>query len=388
MIGKSSRFSGEWKEVYKKETDETKLTDFGEFLKSSLITFLEHDHLNVLCGLGSSLELNSRGKDVAPTMAKLWSDIKDKVGSELERVAEDVRYSTSEENIENLLSACKLALSFYKEGEEIYERVKKFVETAEEVILKAVNFTDDPESCFVAHAEFLRRLSRRSNSGTRVNLFTTNYDLVFEKVASEGNVILNDGFSFSFPRLFSSTYFKMDFVHRDDENGKPVFLDNVINYFKLHGSIDWEENRAGVVKNNDVSQKPLIIYPRSSKYELSYQTPYLEMITAFQQALSKRNSCLIVAGFGFNDSHISNHILSALKTNISLKVIVVDPGLKDGEESAGPIQFFNSLISKGDNRIVLLKMTFGEFVEVFPDLVAESDWSKHLDRIKSEKVPS
>ncbi|EPE00916.1 hypothetical protein [Capnocytophaga sp. oral taxon 336] len=66
----------------------------------------------------------------------------------------------------------------------------------------------------------------------------------------------------------------------------------------------------------------LIIYPSSEKYESSYEQPYFEMMSRFQQALRKEETLLIVIGFG--DKHIRNVVLEAVNQNPSFQLLIVN----------------------------------------------------------------
>lgn len=57
------------------------------------------------------------------------------------------------------------------------------------------------------------------------------------------NYTIIDGFSFSYPRIFNGANFNHDIVFREHTRVKQEesFIPNVIQLFKLHGSIDWEK---------------------------------------------------------------------------------------------------------------------------------------------------
>lgn len=57
------------------------------------------------------------------------------------------------------------------------------------------------------------------------------------------NFTIIDGFSFSYPRIFNGANFNHDIVFREHTRVKQEesFIPNVIQLFKLHGSIDWEK---------------------------------------------------------------------------------------------------------------------------------------------------
>ena len=126
--------------------------------------------------------------------------------------------------------------------------------------------------------------------------------------------------------------------------------------------------------------KPLIIYPRESKFESSYDQPFLEMMAAFQAALRQPNTGLLVIGFGFSDHHIAQPIASAIRSNVSLKAMMVSPSLES--LSRPSIKEISDLISAGDTRLSLLATAFEKLVGVTPDLVAATEEEAHQGRVR------
>src|SRR5690606_2578481 len=117
------------------------------------------------------------------------------------------------------------------------------------------------------------------------------------------------------------------------------FIPNVFHLYKLHGSVDWTKNtKSGEIEKNPVSESPLLIYPRNTKYELSFEQPYLEMMSAFHTALRQPDTGLLILGFGFNDNHLAEPILSAINSNLHLKVVVCDPSLGPWEQKEKGVQ--------------------------------------------------
>ncbi|MDB2384464.1 SIR2 family protein [Endozoicomonas sp.] len=245
-------------------------------------------------------------------------------------------------------------------------------------------------------ADFLRRVARRSNRKVRTKIFTTNYDKCFEHAGNSGRFVVIDGFSHMLPQTFDASYFGYDIVQRDEHTDSPDYISNAFHLYKMHGSVDWDRNlESKEIVRRDSPNHPVLIYPRHTKYELAFEQPYLEMMAAFQVAIRKPNTGLIVVGFGFNDNHISEPILAAMRSNLNLKVVVCDPALapekaqKEGENDwegiANTNQYLKkvqSLIENGDPRLALLNGTFENLVSVMPDIIAETALEKHLDRVK------
>lgn len=78
------------------------------------------------------------------------------------------------------------------------------------------------------------------------------------------------------------------------------------------------------------------------------------------------NTCLIVAGFGFNDDHLSEHILAAVKSNPHLKLIVVDYCAEDSTNGKNEkaSRYWGELfkLAKDDVDISFLNADFEQFV--------------------------
>lgn len=329
-------------------------------------------------------------------MWDLWSSVQDKYLAQAGRPWDDilklVRHKADDANLETLLSRCRLAEDFL-EGDEL-NSLKEFISIAEADIKGKVDFLK-AEQALPAHLEFLRRVARRSNRKSRAKIFTTNYDRCFEEAGRQGRYVVIDGFSQTQPQTFDSVFFSYDIVRRDSEGDTSDFIPNVFHLYKVHGSVDWERDHAsGEVRKNSNPTNPLLIYPRSSKYELAFAQPYLEMMSALQAALREPNTGLLVVGFGFNDNHLAEPILSAIRSNLALKAVIVSPFLceKPAGDNLPPqpgehlinhhLKKITSLIQGGDARLSMLGCGFEELIPYIPDIMAETDLEIHLERVR------
>jgi hypothetical protein len=211
-----------------------------------------------------------------------------------------------------------------------------------------------------------------------VKIFTTNYDLCFEHAAARSRFIVIDGFSHTLQQQFDGGYYTYDVVRRDRERDTPEYLPNVFHLYKLHGSVDWERDGREIVKVNKPA-KPLIIYLGESKFQSSYDQPYLEMMSRFQMSLREPNSALVVCGFGFNDQHVAEPILAAARSNVGLRIAVVDPA---AESLGGVAAELRGWVNAGDTRLGFIQARFEELVPLLPDLIARSEQEVHEERVR------
>ncbi len=345
--------------------------------------------LIVLTGLGTSLCVrNAAGTAKAPTMGDLWNAVHSEYTNDGDakrptwaEVLEIARQPVGNTNIEELLSRCKTAEGF-EQGDK-QTKIQRFIADAERIIRTKVDFLDSSEALLL-HEAFLRKLGRRSTRRERLKLFTTNYDRCFEHAAQRAGFVVMDGFTMAQPAIFEPMHFSYDVVRRGPNADAPDYIENLFQLYKIHGSIDWELNEATkqIVKK-EKTEKPLLIYPRNTKYELAFAQPYLEMISSFQATLRASDTALLIIGFGFNDNHLAEPILAAIETNLSLKVVVISPGIEAQSATNPHLQKIAGLIDQGDARLAMLAATFEELVPVIPDIAAQTDLERHLDRVRA-----
>jgi hypothetical protein len=346
-----------------------------QLLERFLSDVLLADNLLVLCGLGSArAALGPTGQPLAPSMADLWQAAAETAGADFHTICTEARFPqpASDPNIEALLSACHLAHAFSPSP-----LLATFIAQTEALIVAKCRFVTN-EADLSTHATFLRKVARRPTRQPRLKLFTTNYDTCFEKAATLINFLVVDGFSHSTPQEFDGGYFEYDFVRREADKEAPDYIPNVFHLYKLHGSVDWETSDRRIRRNANAFN-PLIIYPEYSKFELSYSQPFLEMMARFQLGLRRPNTGLVIVGCGFSDSHIAEPVLAAVRSNVGLRCLIVDPG---SERSTNRyVTEFGHLAKAGDHRLGLFCGTFEEFVPFIPDLVADTEAERHVRRL-------
>lgn len=194
-----------------------------------------------------------------------------------------------------------------------------------ELIIENTSYEYD-NNC-LKHSTFINTVSHLVRTPSKLTIVTTNYDTLIEDAADSIEYTVMDGFSFSHRPYFNSDMFEWNLV-KDIENIKTRELEykkNIINLLKLHGSLTWERDTKGIRRKEkaDVAN-PIMIFPSSNKYMQSYQEPYFELFTKFQELLKRSNTLLITTGFSFADNHISQMIIQAILHNKSLAVLISD----------------------------------------------------------------
>lgn len=161
-------------------------------------------------------------------------------------------------------------------------------------------------------------------------LFTINYDLVIETYFNnEHETLVNDGFSSG---IWSDNFDLTD--HKEQNKYK-------INYYKLHGSLNWERDpqdpALGQIKktsDNMISDKPIIIFGQEAKM-LSID-PFLALTSRFREKLENSNYYFII-GYSFFDTYINNLILESVNKFPEKKLVVVSNSLKNSRDISDKI---------------------------------------------------
>ena len=369
-------------------------------IELALSTALNASNLLLLTGAGSSFSAENKNKGPsAPSMSDLWDAVENSVSSNtLKNIIDLIPNAVDiDQNIEKLLTLSKLYVSLFNDSNS--KIVTKFIEDAEIAILNRVDFVDNNTN-LDSHRTLVRKIARRGVRKPRTKIFTTNYDLCFEYAAQQQQFVVIDGFSRSIPQVYDRAHFEYDIVRRGGPDDGPNYIENVVQLYKLHGSLDWRRSSSAIVRSKGKSAgDPVLIYPRDTKYQEAFETPYLDMMGAFQTALREPDTVLIVSGFGFKDDHISKPIMAAVEANMSLSVVLCDVAFleskmleTDGEilpiDSENPLpneylRRFVTLAEGGDKRITILNGRFEDLALAIPDLVAQTDRERHFERMNS-----
>lgn len=280
--------------------------------------------------------------------------------------AKKVKHELVNQNIEAFLSRIEAFLQVDPDD----KVVSTFLDASKQVILNKCSEFLDPAK-LAAHKMFLHRLSRRRVRDQRLCVFTTNYDLCFERAAAELGGVALDGFSFTAPRRYDPRFFTYDIIRRPrsgDDLGN--YLEGVFLLYKLHGSVNWARGEDWTIleKDKPTPTEACLIYPAAGKYQQSFVQPHLESMAQYLVAVREPSTCLFAVGFGFNDDHLAEPLLAAVQSNPHLRLIVVDPEA-DTKAANGNRYWkqFAELSGRGED-IWFIKASFGDFAQIVPDL--------------------
>ena len=169
-----------------------------------------------------------------------------------------------------------------------------------------------------------------------VEIFTTNYDLMFEEAMEEKSVPYFDGFIGTVNPFFSPESVEADNEINHQESKLP---NSWTRLWKLHGSVNWflktdpVGGKKKVVRGSgkvESSGQELMIFPSREKYLESRKLPFITFQDRLRKFLSNGEAVLFIEGYSFMDEHLNEIIFQALRSNNRLAVNALIFGDKNG----------------------------------------------------------
>lgn len=156
-------------------------------------------------------------------------------------------------------------------------------------------------------------------------VFTANYDLLFEKALEILQLPYFDGFIGAYEPFFVAESIEKG----GDLREYPPF--SWIRIWKVHGSLGWfwKSNpkssgyrviRLGKQAKNDTLNE-LVIYPSREKYESSRKQPFTAYLDRMKHHISEGEGIFIISGYSFADDHINDIIFNGLRHNNRLHIM-------------------------------------------------------------------
>ena len=360
-----------------------------EKLKLKVKRYLELDNVSVLSGAGTSFHLG------APIIRTVPDDLAKPCSGMIKKYfGKDAK--PSYEDLFNCLQAESFLLQ--KKGKSdarIATMMRKmqtwlFDNCNTEKMHVPKSFQSDgnlKRNRYFYHEMLIKKLLQRPNNLSRVNLFTTNYDMAFDYALDNMGVFYINGFHGVHNRCFRPEVYDYDLYYPGQSvSGKVHRAEKVMRYYKLHGSLSWSVEEPSPSNTYGISEMSLkrdaefksriqlMIYPCVSKKTFTLDLPYSELFRRFAAAINKPQSVLFCLGYSFYDEHINDIIYQAL-SNPSFTLFVANYSPKPDAKSE-----IAKLKELGDKRIVILdqrnelQSTFIGFVKnVLPDLYEQND---------------
>lgn len=272
-----------------------------------------------LFGAGTSLAKKNKASVVVPAIVKMTQDIE----KELSKVVlykgaiDEIKPEIEVEkyNVESLLSNLEQKKQIIGNGILNGLKVKDFddlIKVIKNQIRTAVSIHEKIDLGNVIHVDFAEWIGKADRKYP-IEIFTTNYDYLFELGLEHKNIPYYDGFTGSFRPFFNS-----------DSVDDLCFLPNQTKLWKIHGSLGWHyDEETKKVWRKDSDSEDILIYPSTLKYNDSKKQPYTALGDRLSHFLRQPDTILIICGYSFGDEHINERILTALKSNTLAHVCVL-----------------------------------------------------------------
>lgn len=232
-------------------------------------------------------------------------------------------------NIENVLSRVRMKIDAIDEGETLLGLDKESLCTLEKTICAtiadAVNLPEDQIPLQTPHNKFASWI-KKANRTVPLEIFTTNYDVLFERACEGTRVPVFDGFVGAYLPFFYPECL-------EDEEQLPG--SNWVRLWKLHGSVNWtttKEQRGKRIIRTLPSSTGELILPSHQKYDESRKQPYISYMDRLSRILNKEHSLLITCGYGFGDEHINAILFGALDNRNTANIIALQFEDLDGKQ--------------------------------------------------------
>jgi len=221
-------------------------------------------------------------------------------------------------NIENILSRVRSKLDAIGDGETLVgldsNALKHFEGTicstiAKNVIPDEANIPDQ-----IPHDDFVKWVHRVHRTAP-LEVFTTNYDILFERACERASAPVFDGFVGAY-----EPFFYADCLDDDNLLPRPKW----VRLWKLHGSVNWKAaeiaGRKRIIRGHPDTTGEMIL-PSHRKYDESRKQPYTSFMDRLARVLRATHALLITCGYGFRDEHVNAALYGALDSNPTANII-------------------------------------------------------------------
>jgi hypothetical protein len=342
------------------KADNITLSDLRGGIEPWLTSLFQSEHLSLLVGNGLSTAIDymaaGHGGN-AMSEPSIDTDYKERIEATAKSLAK--KNNRGKANIEDYIRVINELLrglevlghdsiddennvKYGKLSSELNKIIQNFADSINSMETR-IALADDKKQidAFDYLVSFLMSFASRTGTRERLNIFTTNYDRLIEAGSEIAGLHLLDRFVGFLSPIFRSSRLDIDMHYNPPGiRGEPRYLEGVVRFTKLHGSIDWIDtgmdirriglpfgskdivnflNAPGIAGANI---KKIMIYPNSAKDRETTEYPYVELFRDFAAALCRPNSTLVTYGYGFGDDHI-NRVIRDMLTIPSTHLVII-----------------------------------------------------------------
>jgi len=176
-----------------------------------------------------------------------FENYKDKIKDWADKSAKD--FGRGNANIEDdFRSAIELLQGLKIQGSADAENLENEINAQLDKFIRNIIKTENEFSKSAKYQEalnvlksFLISFSSRTATRERTNIFTTNYDRFIELALDNAGILTIDRFVGKIKPIFRTTKLELDYHYNPPGiRGEPRYVEGVIKYTKLHGSVDWK----------------------------------------------------------------------------------------------------------------------------------------------------
>jgi hypothetical protein len=287
-----------------------------------------HDPLRFVSGLSAKLATRSRhvcalfgaGTSRACGLPDILM-LQDRV---LERLDETQRAEFSQQllgrNLEQALSRLRRISALLVEDQTLDGLTADRSRSLDLSICKAIIDEVNIEKADLTPSRQLAAWLARANYHSPVEIFTVNYDLLFETALESLHVPYFDGFIGNLRARFQTEL--VEALPDSESERMPAFF---VRLWKLHGSVNWAwESPSQIVRLGHAVTEGMAaaIYPSDTKYEESRRVPFLVLQDRMRRALHQTETLAIVSGYSFGDSHLNEMLFDAATRRQRTEIVV------------------------------------------------------------------
>jgi len=272
--------------------------------------------IGILIGAGAPVSVNV-GKEGAyepliPNVAGLTDLIRSGLKDEFREAFDGIEKQIHNSNIELALSRIRALAEVIGKSKVCGLDAEGFQSLSEKICSLIYQIVNKPlpkgRNPFSDTVSWINGINRNH----AVEIFTTNYDLLFEEAMERVKTPYFDGFSGS-----KIPFFDPSSISNNDLPKRWVRL------WKLHGSLGWSKSATGEIVRSNADEGSTMVYPSHIKYDQTQSAPFSSLFERLKNFLLEPDTLLICSGFSFADAHISAKLSECMSANPSSALIAL-----------------------------------------------------------------